>query len=456
MTLHLHHLTGCALTPLAHYLKALGVLRIVGEQKDRDARGWWQDEHFCLLTALARADLEKCFLAEYAPTPFVSPWNRGSGFYGKTDPALNAIESSVAARFASYRSGIAAARAPLAAITKADAKVRGLKDRTKARSGMSSAERQSAKALKDDPSFRIDLAAAERRFKELKTDLFTPFWLSWRGGHRAWMDAAVVGLDHGQVAWPSLLGTGGSDGRLDFTNNVMQRLGELFSLTSPDGHALAGAAELLQQSLWSTMSHDLAPGAAIGQFFPGGIGGANNTTGADGDSLINPWDFVLMMEGTVLFSARSTRRLDPMASNRASAPFAVRAHATGYGTRGREKAERGEQWMPLWSQPTNIAALRAMLGEARVQLGRQLAHRPIDVARAVARLGVAYGIDSFTRFGYLERNGQSNIAVPLGRIDVRARVRPYRRSRSLARPPAAHRPRQARAGAIHVGRGAPR
>lgn len=48
--LHLHHLTGCASTPLARYLKALGILRIVGEKKDREARSWWQDEHFCLLT----------------------------------------------------------------------------------------------------------------------------------------------------------------------------------------------------------------------------------------------------------------------------------------------------------------------------------------------------------------------------------------------------------------------
>ena len=55
----------------------------------------------------------------------------------------------------------------------------------------------------------------------------------------------------------------------------------------------------------------------------------------------------------------------------------------------------------------------------RVQLNRQTAHRPIDVARAISRLGVARGIEAFTRYGYLERNGQSTLAVPLGRINVR-------------------------------------
>lgn len=422
MTLNLHHLTGCTPVPLAHYLKALGVLRIVSEQKDSTARGWWQDEHFCLLTTLERDGLERFFLDEYAPTPFVSPWNKGSGFFGKIDVALASVEASIAPRFAPFRAGIAASRAPLTALSRADAQVRALKDRTKARKGMTPAEKRAVTTLKEDTAFKRELAAAEREFKTLKADLFTPCLLSWRERHRDWMDAALVVLDDGRVSWPSLLGTGGNDGRLDFTNNVMQRLGELLDLTSSDGSPSSGAIALLQQALWSSVSNELAPGAAIGQFFPGGAGGANSTTGFDGESLVNPWDFLLMMEGAVLFSARSTRRLDPNASSRASAPFAVRAHGTGYGTAGGEKAERGEQWMPLWSEPTNGPALQALLGEARLQLGRHVAHRPIDVVRAVARLGVARGIYGFIRFGYLERNGQSTFAVPLGRIDVRARA----------------------------------
>ena len=40
-------------------------------------------------------------------------------------------------------------------------------------------------------------------------------------------------------------------------------------------------------------------------------------------------------------------------------------------------------------------------------------------ACAISRLGVARGIDAFIRYGYLERNGQSTLAVPLGRVNVR-------------------------------------
>ena len=42
------------------------------------------------------------------------------------------------------------------------------------------------------------------------------------------MAAGVVLDEKGEPKYPSLLGTGGNDGNLDFTNNAMQRLGELF------------------------------------------------------------------------------------------------------------------------------------------------------------------------------------------------------------------------------------
>lgn len=422
MTLHVHHLLGCAPTPLAHYLKALGILRIVAEQKDATARGWWQDEHFCLMTALDQAELEQFFLDDYAPTPFVSPWNKGSGFYAEFDRGLSPLESSIADRFAPFRDGIAAGRAQLRAIADADAEVRVLKARTKAPRGSGAAEKKAAAAVKDDPEFKRQLAAAERKFKALKADLFEPYLLRWRGPHRRWMDAALVWLDDGRPAWPSLLGTGGNDGRLDFTNNGMQRLGDLFDLASATGAPLGSAASLLRESLWRAACNDLV-GAAIGQFHPGAAGGANSTSGPEGDGLVNPWDFVLMLEGSIMLGARATRRLDSATSSRASAPFSVRAHGAGHPTRGREKMERGEQWMPLWRAPTTARGLEAMLGEGRVQLGKQVAHRPIDVGRAISRLGVARGITSFMRFAYLERNGQSKVAVPVGRIDVRSRGR---------------------------------
>ncbi|TVQ98102.1 MAG: hypothetical protein EA399_11480, partial [Desulfovibrionales bacterium] len=67
--MHIHDLKGCAPTPLAHYLKALGILRLVAEQADPEARGWWHGDLFRLATKLDARELETFFLERYEPTP---------------------------------------------------------------------------------------------------------------------------------------------------------------------------------------------------------------------------------------------------------------------------------------------------------------------------------------------------------------------------------------------------
>lgn len=478
MTMHLHLLKGCSPAPLANYLKALGILRLVGEQADTQARGWWNGERFCLLSNLSKEELEAFFLEKYEPTPLLSPWNKGCGFFKANDPGLCPIEHSVAPRFQKFRDGIVAGRQLLDEISQADAAIRAIKARTKTNKSYQTEEQRQllesdrtylstlqqlleqlkkpgidpedhvqlstdikvvesltyvvskppskseAKDLKESAGYKRVLAAADRRFKTLKATLIPDCRRIWRGPHAEWLAAAVVLDEAGAPDWPSLLGTGGNDGNLDFTNNFMQQIGALFDVKSENGQPRDSAKSLLSDALWSAPDNHLES-AAIGQYQPGSAGGANSSTGFDGGNLVNPWDFVLMMEGSVLFTSRATRRLDPSAFSKASAPFAVRPHAAGFATPGAEKAQRGEQWMPLWRQPATLSDFATMLGEARIQLNRQPANRPIDMARAISRLGVARGVEAFVRYGYLERNGQSTLAVPLGRVHVRHHPRAY-------------------------------
>ena len=75
------NLKGCAPVPLAHYLKALGIFRIVAEQVEPCAKGYWIGDSFRLKTTMDRESLRTFFLEKYSPTPIVAPWNGGSGFY---------------------------------------------------------------------------------------------------------------------------------------------------------------------------------------------------------------------------------------------------------------------------------------------------------------------------------------------------------------------------------------
>lgn len=417
--MHIHNLDGCAPVPLAHYLKALGILRLVAEQADDEVRGWWDGDRFRIMTRLSREELETFFLTKYAPTPLASPWNKGSGYFYENDPGLAPVEHSIAPRFSRLRDGIRAGRELLNELSLADRDVRAIKGEAKEGS-LTKAQRQ---ALKDSAKYKKRLSEVEKKFKSLKADLIPRIRLAWRGPHREWMDAAMVLDDNGKPRFPALLGTGGNDGRLDFTNNFMQRLNDVFDLADAQGTPRTTARSWFRSALWGEAADGCRPRSAVGQYLPGSAGGANSANGPDAKPLVNPVDFVLTLEGAVLFTAHATRRMGAVEQSRAAAPFAIAAQGAGYASASdTDESARGEQWMPLWSQPMTHAELRRLLAEGRAQIGARSAREPLDLARAIARLGTARGVTAFQRYGYIERNGESNLAVPLGRFLVPDRI----------------------------------
>ncbi len=107
-------LRGCAPDPLIHYLKALGIFRLVAEQCDPPVRGAWRGDAFMLATAKTPEELIAFFLNEYSPTPVVAPWNGSSGFYPKDKSqrvTLEALCRIASPRLDNYRDTVDAARA---------------------------------------------------------------------------------------------------------------------------------------------------------------------------------------------------------------------------------------------------------------------------------------------------------------------------------------------------------
>jgi len=378
--IHVHQLTGCRPTPLAHYLKALGILRLVASDADPNARGWWKDDVFHLATVLDRESLEDYFLNDYSPTPLLAPWNGGSGFYPKDNKTgIDGIANSTAPRFENYRVAIAQAKTVAA-------------------------------HLEEKPKKGVE-----------KNQLVSACRLSWRGTALQWLDAAMAIGNDGEPVFPAMLGTGGNDGRLDFTSNFMQRLVGLFDVESETGAPKPNTDLLLKSAFWETPNDKLET-AAIGQFLPSSAGAPNGSNGFSGSIGVNPWDFVLMLEGSILFCSGLSRRCQASALPQAAAPFAVRGSGSGYGSSSStDVGARGEQWMPLWNQASIITEVRSLFREGRSEINGRPAVRGTDLARAVARMGVARGINQFERYGYIERNGLSNLAVPLGRFQVSPR-----------------------------------
>lgn len=371
-------LAGCTPTPLANYLKALGVFRLLAEQKDTEIKARWQGEQFVLHTRLSREEVARFFLEEYRPTPILAPWNGGSGFYPNDNKdGFGPISSTRAPRFAALASAMSTAIRVLASL--------GLKEKPDADS---------------KPRLLVSLRAQA-------DDAFL-----------SWLDAAVV-LAAGNPAYPPLLGTGGNDGRLDFTNNFLQRLVELFDPGT--GTAQGMAVGWLDNALFANPTPRLAQNA-IGQFAPGQIGGANATTGFSIDSRINAWDFVLMLEGALLFATATTRRLESSQQATFAYPFTVHSVQAGSGGTTPSDAasgkSRGEIWMPLWDRPARLQEISALFSEGRATVGRRAARDGLDFARAVAQLGTDRGIAAFQRYGFMIRNGLAYLATPLSRVEV--------------------------------------
>jgi CRISPR-associated protein Csx17 len=84
-----------------------------------------------------------------------------------------------------------------------------------------------------------------------------------------------------------------------------------------------------------------------------------------------------------------------------------------------ERHTPAELTLVVVNQVNRASEVRGLFAEGRLQSGAGRAHKALDAARAVARVGVARGVSEFVRFGYIERNGQANLAVPLGRWPVR-------------------------------------
>lgn len=372
-------LTGCTPEPLMNYLKALGVLRLVSEDSedgDPEARGCWRNDVFVLRSKFDRDALTRFFLDNYRPTPIVGPWAGGSGFFSKDNKkTVTSLASSKSSdRCKLYREVIELVQAVL--------QQAGIKDKPTAS--------QKAELL--------------RRFRsELPQEVVQ------------WMDAAVVLQSDGQAFAP-MLGTGGNDGRLDFSQNFMARL---VTLGIHSAEPSKPAARWLNNALFG----DPIPGlgaAAVGQFAPGRAGGPNATQGMEGDATDNPWDFVLMIEGALLLGGAAVRRLGVGLSSKAAFPFTVRSSAAGFasGSDADAMTGRGELWLPLWPRPASLAELRSLFGEGRAEVTGRPVRDGVDFARAVASLGVDRGVKQFIRLSFLKRSGKAFLAAPLGRVLV--------------------------------------
>lgn len=240
-------LVGLRVEPYACALGGLGLLRLVTEQRDPEARGWWRNGHFWLSSSLDSEALVRFLVEEYVPTPIVSPWNKTGGFLRVLpEYPRHAIAASAEARFEPYRQRLALV------------------------------ERVMAEAADG-----WEKEALVRRLRELCPE---DLWLS-----------TVVDWQRRRFAFSWLGMAGGVAGKVELSTVFMEALRWLLlAELRPAGRA----SELLRAALYDEPTNRMA-GETHGPFDPRTVSSHAGSDDGGAKSLSNPWSFLLAIEGVV-------------------------------------------------------------------------------------------------------------------------------------------------------------
>ncbi|MBS4729900.1 type I-U CRISPR-associated protein Csx17 [Mycobacterium sp. SM1] len=367
-------LEGCRVTPLSGYLSALGVHRAVHRLLDSEVQGCWNQSVYVLRCRFdTLVELTDALHARFEPESIVSPWNSGSGFAanGKSPAAeriLQWVRESTDYRLRALRLAV------------------GAGDRV-----VSEGHRLGISDLWDKKRKPEVLRLCRNELPDAAV---------------AWLDAAIALGQDGNPSCARLLGTGGNLRRRELSVAYLQ---QVRTVLESSGSAAWLASALDGQSRRPLLRESL------GQFDAGAVGASDEP-----NPVGNPWTFLLVIEGALLFATAVVRRYGAAYSG-AALPFQVAGSTAGFASSASAERPLAELWAPEWPDPLSIPEVAHLLAEGRADWNSHAARSGLDMARSAATLGVDRGIRAFHRHVFVDRLGQSPIAVPAGRIEVGVR-----------------------------------
>lgn len=398
-------LPGCTPEPLINYLKALGVLRIVTEQADDSASGCWGDGEFKLTTRLSKETLTDFFLRKYQPTPIVVPWS-GNDFF-------SIISSSNLAKFDKTPTGAEI----IAAFSATGDK------------------RLSAYRVAIKTCSAALLAAGVHKKDQMKGEAKALFLGKLRDIADqqlvGWIDSAAIIQDR-KASFTAMLGSGGgSDGNTHFSDNFMQNLWDALpefdsqrrrkKKSDSEISTAEVSSEWLNNVLYGDSTNKQVIGRTSSLFDSGAVGGPNAGQGFERSACVNPWNFILALEGAICFAGALSRRLGNHQRAVSAFPFQVQMASVGAGSVVDKEQAGREIWLPLWSRTAKLGEILQVLTEGRLQTGNRQAVDGTDALRAIATLGIDRGIAGFRRFAIVRGRvgGENyNTAASLGGVPV--------------------------------------
>jgi CRISPR-associated protein Csx17 len=344
-------LDGCRHDILGHYLKAIGLLRVLArcadpKHRDTTAEGWWGMEQACFfLRSTKYPTIESIigfFEKHYTPTPVMAAWNKETG--------------------ASKDDGFASSVWDIAE-----------KHRLESISGNNKQEKASSaqvfQSFRDDP--RHDLAEA--------LDAIAAPRLCQGSNNPVFLTKGIAGRAHlFRSYWDYL--------------RIIDRL--------RNDKKKTGFKPTLISSLTGRATGKVEKGKGT-PFFPDAIKSFNTGTSWVQEKYpFNGFDYVLATEGALALRGSVARAVGAQSKRFAAFPFVFDSGEDMVDDGNETKGTAPSLWFPLWERGTTFAELASFIGDSQARLPQKEARFSSEFVRALYAQGVDAGFSGWQEFRY--------------------------------------------------------
>lgn len=375
-------LRGCRHDILGHYLKAVGLLRVLAkcadkDHSDPDAEGWWDVENACFCLRSSKYDtrekLTEFFAAHYRPTPVFAAWNKEPGCSSEGSEKLGV-------------------RSEWEAANKFSQQVVTAEERKKPANHGKLVASEAFEAYREDsePGVAEALDAIASPF--LRSDSEHPMFLSkgiagrahiWRT-HWEYLMEFQKHRDAYKKAAAKISECTGTAGQL-------QRLKKAEAALQPIADLLFGGVNADALSIKGKGT----------PFFPDAIKSYNIGSGwVTEDYPFNAMDYVLAVEGAFSMRGSVGRILATNARRFAAFPFVFDAGEEMVDDSGEVKGLSHSLWLPLWDTPVTFSELSSFVTDAQASLSGKEARFSAEFMRALYSQGVDAGFAGWQEFRF--------------------------------------------------------
>jgi CRISPR-associated protein Csx17 len=428
------YLPGCRHDILGHYLKAIGLLRVLAKcadekHRDSDAEGWWDSNQACFCLRSTKYDtrekLAEFFEKYYRPTPVFAAWNKEPGSTAEESQKLGAGKYWEIANRLSVQVVTADKRKKPENKDKLIASQAWEAYRDTAASSVTEAMDCIAspffKSNQDSPLFLSKGIAG-------RAHIFRTHWnylsalQKLRSARKQSLDKVTI-HESGDDKLASLIeNADAARQKVTAHNGAAKKLAELTKKAEASQQKVADYQARMSKELAELKAQlrdaeqalaDLIPtesgcsSAQLGKgtpFFPDAIKAYNIGSGWVTEKFpFNALDYVLAVEGGFAMRGSVGRTLAANSKRFAAFPFVFDAGEDLVNKDGDTDSTASALWFPLWDRPVTFAELSSFITDAQARLPGKEARFSAEFMRALHSQGVDAGFTGWQEFRFKQR-----------------------------------------------------